>query len=64
MQYHILKKIVGNSLFFTPVAKGHGLCPWMNAPSFGRDVAPLGREVGCHGLYPWGSTIGKLLGEK
>jgi len=28
----------------------------MNAPALGRDVAPLGREVGCHGLCPWGST--------
>ncbi len=28
----------------------------MNAPAFGWDVAPLGREVGCHGLGPWGST--------
>jgi len=26
-------------------------------PEFDRDVAPLGREVGCHGLCPWGSTI-------
>ena len=42
---------------FTPAAEGHGLCPWMNAPAFGRDVAPLGREVGCHGLCPWGSTL-------
>ena len=32
-------------------------CPWMNAPAFGRDVAPLGPEEGCHGLCPWGSTI-------
>ena len=22
-----------------PAAEGHGLCPWMNAPAFGRDVA-------------------------
>ena len=36
--------------------EGHGLCPWMNAPAFGRDVAPLGREEGGHGLCPWGST--------
>ena len=42
---------------FTPAAEGHGLCPWMNAPAFGRDVAPLGREEGCHGLCPWGSTL-------
>jgi hypothetical protein len=42
--------------FFTPAAEGHGLCPWMNALAFGRDVAPLGREEGCHGLCPWGST--------
>ena len=27
--------------FFTPASEGHGLCPWMNAPTFGRDVAPL-----------------------
>jgi hypothetical protein len=42
---------------FTPAAEGHGLWPWMNAPAFGRDVAPLGRRVWCHGLCPWGSTI-------
>jgi len=41
---------------FTPAAGSHGLCPWMNAPAFGRDVAPLGREEGCHGLCPWSST--------
>jgi hypothetical protein len=41
----------------TPAAEGHGLWPWMNAPAFGRDVAPLGREIGCHGLCPWGSTL-------
>jgi hypothetical protein len=28
---------------FTPAAESHGLWPWMNAPTFGRDVAPLGR---------------------
>jgi hypothetical protein len=27
---------------FTPAAEGHGLCPWMNAPTFGRDVAHSG----------------------
>jgi hypothetical protein len=43
--------------YFTPAAEGHGLWPWMNAPAFGRDVAPLGRQVWCHGLCPWGSTI-------
>jgi len=42
---------------FTPAAEGHGLCPWMNAPAFGRDVATLEREVGCHGLCPSGSTF-------
>jgi hypothetical protein len=32
----------------------------MKAPMFGRDVAPLGREVGCRGLCPRGSTrVGK-----
>jgi hypothetical protein len=35
---------------FTPAAEGHGLWPWMNAPAFGRDVAPLGREVGATGF--------------
>ena len=49
--------------FFTPAAEGHGLWPWMNAPAFGRDVAPLGREVGCHGLCPWGSTV-KVVGDE
>jgi hypothetical protein len=28
---------------FTPAAESHGLWPWLNAPTFGRDVAPLGR---------------------
>jgi hypothetical protein len=41
---------------FTPAAEGHGPCPWMNVPASGRDVAPLEREEGCHGLWPWGST--------
>jgi hypothetical protein len=27
----------------TPAAESHGLWQWMNAPTFGRDVAPLGR---------------------
>jgi predicted nucleic acid-binding protein len=36
--------------FFAPAAEGHGLWPWMNAPAFGRDVAPLGREVGATGF--------------
>jgi len=26
-----------------PGSRSHGLWPWMNAPNFGRDVAPLGR---------------------
>jgi hypothetical protein len=37
-------------------AEDHRLCPWMNAPAFGRDVAPHGRllvttglPVGLHG---------------
>ena len=28
---------------FAPAAESHGLWPWMNAPTFGRDVAPLER---------------------
>jgi len=45
-----LTRIHGRCPFhLTPAAEGHGLCPWVNAPAFGRDVAPLGREEGCHG---------------
>ena len=44
------------NLHFTPAAEGHGLCPWMNAPAFGRDVAPLGREVGATG-YARGAPL-------
>jgi len=29
----------------------------MNTLAFGRDVAPMGREVGSHGLCLWVSTI-------
>jgi hypothetical protein len=32
-------------LSFAPAAEDHGLCPWVNAPTFGRNVAPLGRNV-------------------
>jgi len=35
---------------FTPAAESHGLWPWMNAPAFGRDVAPPGRKVGATGF--------------
>jgi len=35
----IIKKI------FTPAAEGHGLCPWMNAPAFGRLVPCIGRGM-------------------
>jgi hypothetical protein len=31
---------------FIPAAESHGLWLWMNALSFGRDVAPLGRQSG------------------
>ena len=48
---------INHSSAFTPAAESHGLCPWMNAPAFGRDVAPLGREEGCHRLCPWDSTL-------
>jgi hypothetical protein len=42
----------------TPAAEGHGLWLWMNASrQWTGDVAPLEREVGYHGLCPWGSTI-------
>ena len=33
----------------TPAAEGHGLWPWMNAPTSGRDVAPLWRYSGATG---------------
>jgi hypothetical protein len=36
-------------MYFTPAAESHGLWPWMNAPTFGRDVAPLGRWSGATG---------------
>ena len=38
---------------FTPAAESHGLWPWMNAPTFGRDVAPQGR---------WSGAIPILIG--
>jgi hypothetical protein len=34
----------------TPAAEVHGLWPWMNAPTFGRDVAPRGRQLGATGF--------------
>ena len=48
---------------FSPAAEGYRLCPWMNTRAFGRDVAPLGREVGCQGPCPWGSTITPFEGK-
>jgi plasmid stabilization system protein ParE len=46
------------TVLFTPAAKSHrGFLPgWMNVPTVGRDVAPVGRRAECHGLCPWGST--------
>jgi len=42
--YETLKQVQGDKLgLFTPAAESHGLWPRMNAPTFGRDVAPLGR---------------------
>jgi len=35
---------------FTPAAGIHGLWPWMDAPTFGRDVAPLGHQSGATGF--------------
>ena len=48
--------VMGLSNGLTPAAEGHGLCPWMNAPAFGRDVAPLGRESGATG-YARGAPL-------
>jgi len=39
-----------SKMFLTPAAESHGLWPWMNAPTFGRDVAPLGRQSGTTGF--------------
>jgi hypothetical protein len=39
-----------SNLLFTPAAESHGLWPWMNAPTFGRDVAPHGRRLGATGF--------------
>jgi len=36
---------------FTPAAEGHGLCPWMNAPAFGRPVPSL--DGGCRPAGAW-----------
>jgi hypothetical protein len=51
-----IHRYLGFRITCFPAAEGHGLCPWMNVPTFGRDVALLGRDEGCHGLCPWGST--------
>ena len=48
---------------FIPAAGDHGLWPWRNAPSCGRDVAPHGRRKGDHGLCPWGSINNRSYGE-
>jgi hypothetical protein len=32
-----------NPFIFTLAAESHALWRWMNTPTFGRDVAPLGR---------------------
>jgi len=38
---HVFSNLKGS--IFNPAAESHGLWPWMHAPTFGRDVAPLGR---------------------
>jgi hypothetical protein len=35
--------VKGGKEGFTPAAESHGLWPWMNAPTLGRDVAPFER---------------------
>jgi len=45
----------------TPAAEGHGLWPWMNAPAFGRDVAPLGRELGAKGFARGAPNLGFVI---
>jgi hypothetical protein len=44
--YSVDKTLTEGAPNFTPAAESHGLWPWMNAPTFGRDVAPLGRQSG------------------
>jgi hypothetical protein len=39
---HVLETPYPSLFILTPAAENHGLWPWMNAPTFGRDVAPLG----------------------
>ena len=52
---------------FTPAAEGHGLWPWMNAPSFGRPAPrsdggcrPTGASMRNPGPCPWGLTHGQV----
>ena len=55
---------------FTPAAESHGLWPSLNAPTFGRDVVPLGRYSGATGFarganqqvsfYVWCHRTGRL----
>jgi hypothetical protein len=45
---------------FPPAAGNHGLWPWMNAPTFGRDVSPLGRQSGAAG-FARGAPPGRVL---
>jgi hypothetical protein len=52
-KYEIFQKGFALPFFlsrFTPAAESHGLWPWMNARTFGRDVAQLGRSSGATGL--------------
>ena len=36
-------------MHIAPAAEGHGLCPWMNAPAFGRMSPHLGVKKGAMG---------------
>jgi len=55
---------------FTPAAESHGLWPSLNAPTFGRDVVPLGRYSSATGFargalqqvsfYVWCHRTGRL----
>jgi hypothetical protein len=47
----------GDQSSFIPAAGDHGLWLWRNVQSCDRDVAPHRREVGDHGLCPWGSIF-------
>jgi len=43
-----------------PAGESHGPWPRMNMPTFGRDVAPFGRESGTTGFARGASLTGEI----